>query len=262
MSIKFTDTQLNILSAAARREDSCLVAPPKLNGGAAQKFAAKLLDAGLVKEIKAKPGMPPWRRDEGAGQSYALKLTAAGRKAIAIDERDAGTDEVGPESAMVGGAVNATMTSAMKPLSASNSLTSSSAGSFSTAHLSTSPRDGTKLAQVVCLIHRAHGATLSELAAATGWLPHTTRAALTGLRKRGYEVTLDRTDKERGSTYRIGASEDVAKDNQTHSGGEPSTQSNGPLATEAPATSEGRSKAMVRSVKDERVVRSLKREAA
>jgi hypothetical protein len=29
----------------------------------------------------------------------------------------------------------------------------------------------------------------------------TTRAALTGLRKRGYTVTIDRTDKERGSTY-------------------------------------------------------------
>jgi hypothetical protein len=61
MSIKFTDTQLIILSAAAQREDRCLVAPPKLKGGAAQKFAAKLLTAGLVKEIKAKPGMPPWR---------------------------------------------------------------------------------------------------------------------------------------------------------------------------------------------------------
>jgi hypothetical protein len=80
MSIKLTDTQLILLSAAAQRKDRCLVAPPKLNGGAAQKFAAKLLTAGLVKEIKAKPGMPPWRRDEGAGQSYALNLTAAGAR--------------------------------------------------------------------------------------------------------------------------------------------------------------------------------------
>jgi len=39
--------------------------------------------------------------------------------------------------------------------------------------------------------------------AATDWLPHTTRAALTGLRKRGYQVTLDRSDKERGSVYGI-----------------------------------------------------------
>ena len=45
--------------------------------------------------------------------------------------------------------------------------------------------------------------TLAKLVAATGWLPHTTRAALTGLRKRGYAVGIDRDDKARGSVYRI-----------------------------------------------------------
>ena len=35
---------------------------------------------------------------------------------------------------------------------------------------------------------RRSGATLDDLVAATGWLPHTTRAALTGLRKKGYAV--------------------------------------------------------------------------
>ena len=35
-----------------------------------------------------------------------------------------------------------------------------------------------------------------ELVAATGWLPHTTRAALTGLRKRGYAVGIDRPTSE------------------------------------------------------------------
>jgi hypothetical protein len=38
------------------------------------------------------------------------------------------------------------------------------------------------------LLQRSHGATLDELIAATGWLPHTSRAALTGLRKRGYSI--------------------------------------------------------------------------
>jgi hypothetical protein len=36
-----------------------------------------------------------------------------------------------------------------------------------------------------------------------GWLPHTTRAVLTGLRKRGYALSLDRLDAGRGSAYRI-----------------------------------------------------------
>jgi Protein of unknown function (DUF3489) len=263
MSIKLTDTQLIILSMAAQRDDRCLVASKSLKGGAAQKFAAKLLAAGLVKEIKAKPGMPPWRRDEGAGQSYALKLTAAGLKAIATDEREAETDAAGPEAATVGEAVNALMTSGMKPSSATSSLTSPSAGSLSTKRSPTlSPREGTKLAQVLEFLRRDGGATLAELAAATGWLPHTTRAALTGLRKRGYEVTLDRTNNELGSTYRIGVAEDVAEDNQTLSGDEPASQSNEPLATEAPAASEGRSQASVRSAKREQVERSPKRKAA
>ena len=35
-------------------------------------------------------------------------------------------------------------------------------------------------------------ATIDEIVAATGWLPHTARAALTGLRKRGYAIASDR----------------------------------------------------------------------
>jgi len=30
--------------------------------------------------------------------------------------------------------------------------------------------------------------------AATGWLPHTTRAALTGLRKKGHAIARDRVE--------------------------------------------------------------------
>ena len=82
MSIKLTDTQLVILSTAAQREDRCLVTPKSLKGGAPQKIAAKLLAAGLVKEIKAKPGMAIWRREDEAGQSFSLKLTAAGRSRL------------------------------------------------------------------------------------------------------------------------------------------------------------------------------------
>jgi hypothetical protein len=86
MSIKLTDTQLVLLGAAAQRKDLCLVAPPTLKGATAQKVASKLISAGFVKEVKAKASGPIWRRYEESGASYALKLTAAGAKAIAIDE--------------------------------------------------------------------------------------------------------------------------------------------------------------------------------
>jgi uncharacterized protein DUF3489 len=54
---------------------------------------------------------------------------------------------------------------------------------------SSTPRGGTKLAQVVELLQQDRGASIAELIVVTGWLPHTTRAALTGLRKRGSVTT-------------------------------------------------------------------------
>jgi hypothetical protein len=61
------------------------------------------------------------------------------------------------------------------------------------------------LAQVIDLLRQDGGATVDELIGATGWLAHTTRAALTGLRKRGYAIEINRKDKDRGSFYRIRA---------------------------------------------------------
>lgn len=58
----------------------------------------------------------------------------------------------------------------------------------------------TKRDQLAALVIRDEGATLDQIIAATGWLPHTTRAALTGLRKAGYAVDSDKVDGVR--TYR------------------------------------------------------------
>ena len=64
-----------------------------------------------------------------------------------------------------------------------------------------SPRQGTKQALVRDLLTRENGASLDELVAATSWLPHTTRAALTGFRKRGY--TLTKAKVEGVTRYRL-----------------------------------------------------------
>ena len=42
--------------------------------------------------------------------------------------------------------------------------------------------------------------------AATGWLPHTTRAALTGLRKKGHRLAKSQNAEGR-TVYRLGSSE-------------------------------------------------------
>ncbi|WP_347304486.1 DUF3489 domain-containing protein [Croceibacterium sp. TMG7-5b_MA50] len=44
------------------------------------------------------------------------------------------------------------------------------------------------------MLRRDEGATLTELIGATGWLPHTTRAALTGLRKKGHDIAKSTRD--------------------------------------------------------------------
>src|ERR1700687_6509644 len=85
MGVKLTDAQLVMRSAAVQRKDRCLLAPATIKGAALRKVGVKLAKLGLAREIEAKPGAPIWRRDD-AGQGYALKLTAAGLKAIAVEE--------------------------------------------------------------------------------------------------------------------------------------------------------------------------------
>ena len=198
MSIKLTDAHLTMLNAAAQRDDRCLVTPQKLKGRAAQKCAAKLIGAGLAKEIKAKAGMPVWRRDEAAVQSYALKLTVAGAKAIVADEGSA-PPEVEEKASGRHPVVLADALSARQASPDASTFNPSPSSQSPPA----APRSGTKIARVIELLNRNSGATLDELIATTGWLPHTTRATLTGLRKRGYPVALDRSNTGQGSAYRI-----------------------------------------------------------
>lgn len=62
-----------------------------------------------------------------------------------------------------------------------------------------------KRGQLAALLVRDEGATIAQMQEATGWLPHTVRAALTGLKKLGYAVDSDKVDGLR--TYRAVAPE-------------------------------------------------------
>lgn len=61
----------------------------------------------------------------------------------------------------------------------------------------------TKIGTVLGLLRRVDGVTLAELVAATGWLPHTTRAALTGLRKKGH--VLEKATRDGTTVYLLAA---------------------------------------------------------
>ena len=209
---KLTAAQTAVLSAAVQRLDGALALPKRLKGNAACALGSSLIEKGLAREMRAKPGLPAWRQDAETGKSYALLITKAGRAAAplpkvqdAADERDAGSstpakdNDVRQRSETEISETVSAQTAADK-LSASDSTHPQS----SSAPRASAPRPDSKLSGVITLLERETGATIDELIAATGWLPHTTRAAMTGLRKRGFAVISER---QHGAqmTYRIGS---------------------------------------------------------
>lgn len=84
---------------------------------------------------------------------------------------------------------------------------------------SSSPRGGTKLAQVVELLRQDRGAGIAELIVVTGLASaHDTRRADWAPRKRGFVTAIDRSDKERGSIYRVERSPAAEDSAAAHSG--------------------------------------------
>jgi Protein of unknown function (DUF3489) len=211
MQFTLTAKQRELLSEAAQRKDRLLAIPLRLKGAAAQKVAAKLVAAGLVKEVTAKAGATIWRRDAENEQGYALKLTATGLVTVAPEtQKKTETAEAQDTSTAVNDRRSRRM-SRSRPDRVPNSEIDRGEGGtdrdFShPANASPrSPRRGSKLDRILGMLAADMGATLDELTRVTGWLPHTARAALTGLRKRGYDVRLSRGDKEGASVYRVSA---------------------------------------------------------
>lgn len=61
-----------------------------------------------------------------------------------------------------------------------------------------------KLGQIIRLLQRTKGATISDMVETTGWQPHSVRGAISGsLKKRhGLAITAT-TDEDRGRVYRL-----------------------------------------------------------
>lgn len=164
--IKLSDTQSILLSTAAQRADgSLLPLPDTLRGkdAAVSKAMAQLIKRQLAEETMAGAAGTTWR--ENGDHRIGLVISNAGRMAIGIDEAAGGEQPSAPAE---------------------------SPGS--TPHV-------TKASMVLTLLRREQGATLEELVSATGWLPHTTRAALTGLRKKGHAIEKAKRDDQ--TCYRV-----------------------------------------------------------
>ncbi len=167
---KLNDTQSILLSTAAQREDGSLypLADTQQPGGARiTKAIATLLDKGLAEERECTATAAVHRTN--GDLSFGVFATEAGLAAIGLGAAET---------------IAAIETAASLP--------------------SPAPRV-TKASIVVALLERTQGATLGEMIAATGWLPHTTRAALTGLRKKGH--VIERSKRGNDSCYAIAAAQ-------------------------------------------------------
>ena len=184
--LKLTDSQLIVLSTAAARDDGAALAPQGMGKAAAAKVGSSLVARKLMREIRPKLGMPVWREDHG--KNVSLVITRAGRDAIGVADGSTASDRSTVEAARASAAAKAPPAkTATQP---------------EPRAIDGAPRPGSKQALVVEMLCTGEGASLDALVKATGWLPHTTRAALTGLRKRGFLVGRVR-DESKGSLYRI-----------------------------------------------------------
>lgn len=66
-----------------------------------------------------------------------------------------------------------------------------------------SARQITKKAQLIAMLQRKSGATIVAVSEAFGWQQHTTRAALSRLRRAGYAVELRKPNGKCAGTYHI-----------------------------------------------------------
>jgi hypothetical protein len=194
-----TDTQLVLLSRASQRDDGLLAPLDSLRGGAARSVASRLLVAELVAEVPVGRDDPHWFRNDDEGRWVGLRITRAGLRAIGIEAEDADGDDNECAGGAPSGADRVMNEGAVTPLATGRSSEPRPAPPRP-------GREGTKRALVISLLSRPEGARLDELVAATGWLPHTTRAALTGLRQRGHALARSRDAADR-TVYRIAAAE-------------------------------------------------------
>lgn len=163
---KLNDTRTIRLSNASRRDDGGLYPLPDSLVGVGPrvlKAIATMVKHGFVEERETSVAANVHRTDGDV--RYGVFITTTGKEAIGVSDEAAGYAVSTPNPAPV-------------------------------------VRDRqSKTSAVVALLERAAGATTAELIAATGWLPHTTRAALTGLRKKGHAI--DRGKRGDETCYRI-----------------------------------------------------------
>ena len=161
---RLSDLQLILLSNASQRENGSLLPPPPNFADDTDRVAKAippLLKRLLIEEAPISDMRLAWRDEDQ--RPMGLFITDTGRRLIAADAPD---EDLRP---------------------AANEPTPS-------VGISAAGRTGSKNEQVLAMLRRPGGATMTEMVLATGWLPHSTRAVLTGLRKKGHPIVRGKRD--------------------------------------------------------------------
>ena len=206
---KLSDTQLVILSAAAQRDDLSVLPLPDsltLKGGALNKVMDSLRNRGLIRVIG------------GDGGPERVVITSEGMAAIGVETEDDAPAGATPadtratpadaEVQAVEAGAPATADGAAKPAKRKAKAKSAKAGKA--APEKPTPRAGTKQALMIELLKRPEGATVEQIAAATGWQHHTIRGAISGALKKKLGLTVEAT-----RTREVGPNKEGAKGSST-----------------------------------------------
>ena len=212
---KLSDTQAVVLSAAAQRDDGAVLPLPetlKIKGGAVDKVLGSLKAKGLIEHQGTPRGDDP----------PPLRITRAGLEAIGVETEDDAPEgatpaDTGATSADAGvQAVDAPAPATEADGAATPARSKAKAkpakrrqGGKRPADKPT-PRAGTKQAQMIEMLKRPEGATVEQIAEATGWQQHTIRGAISGALKKKLGLTVEAT-----RTREVGPNKTGAKGSST-----------------------------------------------
>jgi hypothetical protein len=212
---KLSDTQRVVLSAAAQRADLSVLPLPEaltLKGGALNKVMESLRNRGLIRVLG------------GDGGPERLVITSEGMAAIGVeadeDEAPAAADtaptsadaDSAPEAPAPATEANGAATPARRKPTRGKGKAKASRAAAAASERTPKPtlRAGTKQAQMIEMLKRPEGATVEQIAAATGWQHHTIRGAISGALKKKLGLTIEAT-----RTREVGPNKTGAKGSST-----------------------------------------------
>jgi hypothetical protein len=194
--IKLSDSQAVILSTAAQRGDGTVLPLPeslRIKGGTVYKVLRSL----KIKALIAHQGSP--RGDDPP----PLRITRAGLRAIGVETEDDALDAPTPDDTGATSADTGVQAVDLGPVTDADGATTPAnkgkpaKGKPRVARTGSAdkptPRTGTKQALMIELLRRPEGATVEQIATATGWQHHAIRGVISGALKKKLGLTIEAT---------------------------------------------------------------------